>query len=78
MAGPGCSRTGGAMTFEEYVALAWPRLLRSAWLLTGDRHRAEVGQLTAVTGGWLDQGKSIHLSVYAQTYSHLTIERGFS
>lgn len=29
------------MTFEEYVALAWPRLLRSAWLLTGDWHRAE-------------------------------------
>ena len=29
------------MTFEEYVAVAWPRLLRSAWLLTGDWHRAE-------------------------------------
>jgi RNA polymerase sigma-70 factor (sigma-E family) len=28
-------------SFEEYVALAWPRLLRSAWLLTGDWHRAE-------------------------------------
>ena len=27
--------------FEEYVATAWPRLLRSAWLLTGDWHRAE-------------------------------------
>ena len=27
--------------FEEYVAVAWPRLLRSAWLLTGDWHRAE-------------------------------------
>src|SRR5262245_66424195 len=34
---------GGFMTrdFEEYVAIAWPRLLRSAWLLTGDWHRAE-------------------------------------
>jgi hypothetical protein len=32
----------------------------------------------AATGGWLDHGKSIHLSVYAQTYSHLTDERGFS
>ena len=29
------------MTFEEYVAVAWQRLLRSAWLLTGDWHRAE-------------------------------------
>lgn len=27
--------------FEAYVASAWPRLLRSAWLLTGDWHRAE-------------------------------------
>jgi RNA polymerase sigma-70 factor (sigma-E family) len=27
--------------FEAYVAQAWPRLLRSAWLLTGDWHRAE-------------------------------------
>jgi RNA polymerase sigma-70 factor (sigma-E family) len=27
--------------FEAYVAGAWPRLLRSAWLLTGDWHRAE-------------------------------------
>lgn len=27
--------------FEEYVAVAWPRLLRSAWVLTGDWHRAE-------------------------------------
>ena len=27
--------------FEAYVALAWGRLLRSAWLLTGDWHRAE-------------------------------------
>jgi hypothetical protein len=27
--------------FEEYVGVAWPRLLRSAWLLTGDWHKAE-------------------------------------
>jgi RNA polymerase sigma-70 factor (sigma-E family) len=27
--------------FEEYVSGAWPRLLRSAWVLTGDWHRAE-------------------------------------
>jgi RNA polymerase sigma-70 factor (sigma-E family) len=27
--------------FEAYVTLAWRRLLRSAWLLTGDWHRAE-------------------------------------
>lgn len=27
--------------FDVYVAAAWPRLLRSAWVLTGDWHRAE-------------------------------------
>lgn len=27
--------------FDGYVAVAWERLLRSAWLLTGDWHRAE-------------------------------------
>ena len=27
--------------FEAYVTAAWPRLLRSAWLLTHDWHRAE-------------------------------------
>jgi RNA polymerase sigma-70 factor (sigma-E family) len=27
--------------FEKFVRAAWPGLLRSAWLLTGDWHRAE-------------------------------------
>jgi len=27
--------------FAEYVTAAWARLLRSAWLLTGDWHLAE-------------------------------------
>jgi len=27
--------------FEAYVVAAWPRLLRGAWLLTGDWHAAE-------------------------------------
>ncbi|GIH06425.1 RNA polymerase sigma24 factor [Rhizocola hellebori] len=27
--------------FDAYVVAAWPRLVRSAWLLTGDWHRAE-------------------------------------
>ncbi|MEQ4302971.1 SigE family RNA polymerase sigma factor [Plantactinospora sp. B6F1] len=41
--------------FEAYVAVAWPRLLRSAWLLTGDWHRAEdllQTVLTRVYGRW--------------------------
>jgi hypothetical protein len=28
-------------SFDSYVAAAWPRLLRSAWLLTGDWQLAE-------------------------------------
>ena len=31
----------GTRDFDGYVSIAWPRLLRSAWLLTGDWHRAE-------------------------------------
>ncbi|WP_308167390.1 SigE family RNA polymerase sigma factor [Catellatospora tritici] len=27
--------------FDTYVMAAWPRLVRSAWLLTGDWHKAE-------------------------------------
>jgi RNA polymerase sigma-70 factor (sigma-E family) len=27
--------------FDVYVTVAWPRLVRSAWLLTGDWHKAE-------------------------------------
>ncbi len=27
--------------FDAYVTVAWPRLVRSAWLLTGDWHKAE-------------------------------------
>jgi hypothetical protein len=27
--------------FDDHVVVAWPRLLRSAWLLTGDWHLAE-------------------------------------
>jgi RNA polymerase sigma-70 factor (sigma-E family) len=41
--------------FETFVAQAWPRLLRSAWLLTGDWHRAEDLVQTVLTrayGRW--------------------------
>jgi RNA polymerase sigma-70 factor (sigma-E family) len=41
--------------FESFVTLAWSRLLRSAWLLTGDWHRAEDLVQTAlvrVHGRW--------------------------
>ncbi|WP_410677273.1 SigE family RNA polymerase sigma factor [Amycolatopsis sp. cmx-4-68] len=35
--------------FDRYVAAAWPRLLRSAWLLTGDWYLAEDLLQTALT-----------------------------
>ncbi len=41
--------------FDAYVVTAWPRLLRSAWLLTGDWHRAEDLVQTVLTrayGRW--------------------------
>lgn len=33
--------TGGGRDFEEFVVARGPRLLRAAWLLTGDAHLAE-------------------------------------
>ncbi len=41
--------------FDSYVKTAWPRLLRSAWMLTGDWHRAEDLVQTVLTrayGRW--------------------------
>jgi RNA polymerase sigma-70 factor (sigma-E family) len=55
----GCRVVDGAVdsveSFDEYVTAAWPRLLRSAWLLTGDWHRAEdlvQTVLARVCGRW--------------------------
>lgn len=44
--------TSGAPAFEEYVAARSPALWRSAWLLTGDRHRAEDLVQTALMKSW--------------------------
>jgi RNA polymerase sigma-70 factor (sigma-E family) len=35
------AKEAGVDDFDEYVTAAWPRLLRSAWLLTADWHKAE-------------------------------------
>ncbi|MGW1544115.1 SigE family RNA polymerase sigma factor [Streptomyces sp. NPDC002309] len=42
----------GWTEFEEFVAQCGPRLLRSAWLLTGDRHLAEDLLQTALARSW--------------------------
>ena len=61
--------------FEEYVAAAWPRLLRSAWVLTGDWHRAEdlvQTVLARVYGRWSrvrDESQDAYLrSMMVTTY----------
>jgi RNA polymerase sigma-70 factor (sigma-E family) len=61
--------------FDAYVTVAWPRLLRSAWLLTGDWHRAEDLVQTVLTrayGRWprlRDQAPDAYLrTMLATTY----------
>ena len=44
--------TSGAPTFEEYVAARSQALWRSAWLLTGDRQKAEDLVQTALMKCW--------------------------
>ncbi|MEU5000232.1 SigE family RNA polymerase sigma factor [Streptomyces sp. NPDC021622] len=43
---------GGGFEFEEFVAASGPRLLRMAWLLTGDAHLAEDLLQTALAKAW--------------------------
>ncbi len=45
-------RSPAAPRFEEYVAARGAALWRSAWLLTGDRHRAEDLVQTALMKCW--------------------------
>ena len=45
-------RSRGVPSFEEYVAARSAALWRSAWLLTGDRHRAEDLVQTALMKCW--------------------------
>ncbi|GAA4219150.1 SigE family RNA polymerase sigma factor [Actinocatenispora rupis] len=59
--------------FADYVTAAWPRLLRSAWLLTGDWHLAEdllQTVLARVHGRWsrLDAPDAYLRTVLATTY----------
>ncbi|MFF7453216.1 SigE family RNA polymerase sigma factor [Kitasatospora sp. NPDC008115] len=43
---------GATPDFEEFVAARSPRLLRTAWLLTGDPHQAEDLLQTALAKVW--------------------------
>ncbi|MFB7288823.1 SigE family RNA polymerase sigma factor [Actinacidiphila glaucinigra] len=42
----------GWTDFEEFAAHCGPRLLRTAWMLTGDRHHAEELLRTALARSW--------------------------
>lgn len=51
----GGGRRPGEAEFHEFVVARWPRLVRTAYLLTGDRHHAEdLAQATLVRAfqGW--------------------------
>jgi RNA polymerase sigma-70 factor (sigma-E family) len=51
----GGGRRAGETEFREFVVARWPRLIRTAYLLTGDRHHAEdLAQATLVRAfqGW--------------------------
>jgi len=51
----GGGRRAGEAEFHEFVVARWPRLVRTAYLLTGDRHHAEdLAQATLVRAfqGW--------------------------
>jgi RNA polymerase sigma-70 factor (sigma-E family) len=48
----GMERGSDPPGFDEFVAARGPQLLRSAWLLTGDRHKAEDLVQTALGKCW--------------------------
>ena len=68
--GAGGRRTGEA-EFHEFVVARWPRLVRTAYLLTGDRHHPE--DLAQATLVWAFQGWSrVRVSDSPDAYVHPT------
>lgn len=60
--------------FQEFVVARWPRLIRTAYLLTGDRHHAEdLAQTTLVRAfqGW----NRVRLSESPDAYVHSIMVR---
>ena len=71
----GQSRSGADAEFEEFVAAAWPRLRRAAWLLCRDSHEAEDLAQSALAGAYARWGKVSRDGAYA--YVHRAMVNGY-
>lgn len=72
--GGGGGRRAGEAEFHEFVVARWPRLVRTAYLLTGNRHLAEdLAQATLVRAfqGW----SRVRVSDSADAYVHKIMVR---
>ncbi|SFR21379.1 RNA polymerase sigma-70 factor, sigma-E family [Lentzea waywayandensis] len=56
----------------DFIATRSGSLLRSAWLLTGDAHKAEDLLQTVLTELWLRRGRVEHLDTYARRMLYST------
>ncbi len=61
--------------FEEFVAAAWPRLRRAAWLLARDSHEAEDLVQTALAKAYARWSKVSRDGAYS--YVHRTLVNGY-
>ena len=61
--------------FEEFVAAAWPRLRRAAWLLSHDSHEAEDLVQSALAKAYASWGRVTRECAYA--YVHRTLVNGY-
>jgi RNA polymerase sigma-70 factor (sigma-E family) len=71
----GESRSGADAEFEEFVAAAWPRLRRAAWLLCRDSHEAEDLVQSALAKAYARWGKVSRDGAYA--YVHRALVNGY-
>lgn len=71
----GESRSGTDAEFEAFVAAAWPRLRRAAWLLCRDSHEAEDLVQSALARAYARWGKVSRDGAYA--YVHRALVNGY-
>ena len=61
--------------FEDFVAVAWPRLRRAAWLLSHDSHEAEDLVQSALAKAYASWGRVTREGAYS--YVHRTLVNGY-
>ena len=71
----GEARSRADAEFEEFVAAAWPRLRRAAWLLCRDGHEAEDLVQTALARAYSRWGRVTREGAYS--YVHRTLVNGY-